>query len=87
MRSSLGGNSRTLIILCVNPTPSQFDYSLSTIRFGINAKKIENKVLANIHNHNDDEAIKIIISDYEKRIRDLEKAKLEDKENLSLLRD
>lgn len=53
----------------------------------MNAKKIENKVRANIRNHNDDEAIKIIISEYEKRIRDLEKSKGEDKETLEFLKD
>lgn len=86
LRSSLGGNSRTLIILCINPTYSQFEFSLSTIRFGLNAKKIENKVRPNIRNNNDDEAIKIIIAEYEKRIRDLEKARNDDKENLEFLR-
>jgi hypothetical protein len=53
----------------------------------MNAKKIENKVRANIRNHNDDEAIKIIISEYEKKIRDLEKAKSEDKETLEFMKD
>ena len=50
LRSSLGGNSRTLIILCINPNSMQFDYSISTLRFGTNAKKITNSVSANVRN-------------------------------------
>ena len=46
---------------------------MSTIRFGMNAKKIESKIQVNIHSHDDDEALKIIISDYEKKIHDYEK--------------
>ncbi|EGR30278.1 kinesin motor domain protein, partial [Ichthyophthirius multifiliis] len=43
LKSSLGGNSRTMIILCITCAQSQFEQTLSTIRFGLNAKKIENK--------------------------------------------
>lgn len=45
LRSSLGGNSRTLIILCATPALSQFEQTMSTLRFGVNAKKIENRVI------------------------------------------
>ena len=44
----MGGNSRTLIILCITPALTQLDQSISTMRFGAQAKKIENKVQANI---------------------------------------
>ena len=40
----MGGNSRTLIILCITPTINQYEQTVSTLRFGTNAKKIENKV-------------------------------------------
>lgn len=49
LRSSLDGSSRTLIILCINAAQPHFEYSISTLRFGMNAKKIETKVLANIN--------------------------------------
>jgi len=78
LRSSLGGNSRTLIILCITPVASQFEQTMSTLRFGMNAKKIENQVQANIITNNDDEALKILISDYEKKLKDLENARHED---------
>lgn len=39
--------------------------------------KIENKVHANIISNNNDEAVKILIADYERKIRSLEKVKKE----------
>jgi hypothetical protein len=73
LRSSLGGNSRTAIVLCVNPTYSHLEQTLSTMRFGLSAKKIQNKISANVITRNDDEAVKIMIADYEKKLRDNEK--------------
>ena len=69
LRSSLGGNSRTLIILCMTPAATQFEQSMSTLRFGMNAKKIENKVQANIVTRDDDVGLKILIADYEKKLK------------------
>lgn len=37
--------------------------------------KIENKVQANIISNNNEEAVKILITDYERKIKSLEKAK------------
>jgi hypothetical protein len=39
--------------------------------------KIENKVQANIISNNNEEAVKILIADYERKIKSLEKAKKE----------
>lgn len=75
LRSSLGGNSRTLVVLCVNPTLNHMEQTLSTLRFGISAKKIENRVTANVITRNDDEAIKIMIRDYENKLREQEAEK------------
>ncbi|CAD8191225.1 unnamed protein product [Paramecium octaurelia] len=80
LKSSLDGSSRTLIILCINAAALHFDYSISTLRFGMNAKKIETKVLANINYQNDDEALKIVLSDYEKKLHDYEKIRAEEQE-------
>lgn len=49
LRSSFGKNSRTVIILCINPCFSQIDQTLCTLRFGQNAKKNESRLTANIH--------------------------------------
>lgn len=68
LRSSLGGNSRTAIILCVNPCLSQFEQTLSTLRFGLNAKKIQNKVHANVTIKGNDESLRNLLREYEKKI-------------------
>lgn len=72
LRSSLGGNSRTSIILCATPTVSQYEQTLSTMRFGFSAKQIENKICANITKNGDEEALKAMISDYESKLRNFE---------------
>ena len=78
LRSSLGGNFRTLVVLCVNPCHSQIEISLSTLRFGVNAKKIQNSIKANILTNNNDESIKILIEQYERKMRDLQNQRDED---------
>jgi len=79
LRSSLGGNSRTAVILCINPCVSQIEQTMSTLRFGLNAKKIENKVQANIINSASDEMVQELLREYERKIHDLEKEKSHDK--------
>jgi kinesin family protein 5 len=44
----------------------------STLRFGLNAKKIENNVRRNIIAEHNDEALKNIIKEYEKKIMSME---------------
>jgi centromeric protein E len=34
LRSSLGGNSRTAIVLCITPSANQLEQTFSTLRFG-----------------------------------------------------
>ena len=48
LRSSFGGTSRTLLILCLSPNLVDADVSLSSLRFGRCAKKIENSIKANV---------------------------------------
>ena len=72
LRSSLGGNSRTAIILWATSTISQYEQTLSTLRFGSSAKKIENKIFANIIKNWGEESLKAVISDYESKLRDFE---------------
>lgn len=61
LRSSLGGTSRTLLILCISPTSFDFDISLSTLRFGKCAKKIDNKIRPHVTSSYDKAAIQTII--------------------------
>ena len=48
LKTSLGGNSRTAIILCITPSIKQIEQTQSTLRFGQNAKKIKCKATANM---------------------------------------
>jgi len=76
LRSSLGGNSRTAIVLCVTPAANQLEQTLSTLRFGQNAKMIQNKVVANVVKKSglEDEAeLKAIMQEYERRLNEMEK--------------
>lgn len=47
----------------------------------MNAKKIKNKVSANIVTQNNMESIQILIENYEKKIRDLESSRVNNTEN------
>jgi len=52
----------------VNPNLSQIEQTISTLRFGLNAKKIENQVHANIICDAGDEMLKNLLREYEKKI-------------------
>ena len=45
------------------------------MRFGQSAKKIENKISVNVMSKTDEEGLKSLISDYERRLKDMEKDK------------
>ncbi len=47
LQESLGGNSRTLLIITCSPAESNASESLSTLRFGSRAKHIKNKPKVN----------------------------------------
>ena len=72
LRSSLGGNSRTAIVLCITPSATQLEQTFSTLRFGQNAKMIKNTVVANVKSNNNDTDLKLILTEYEKRLKDIE---------------
>jgi len=52
---------------------------MSTLRFGLNAKKIENKVQANVISDANDETLKNLLKEYERKITDMEREKNKDK--------
>jgi hypothetical protein len=58
LKGSLGGNFRTVVILCCNPSNRQQDHTISTLRFGMNAKKIQNHVKANIVTNNNEKVMR-----------------------------
>ena len=47
LQDSLGGNSKTVLIVNVSPSSYNGSETLSTLRFGMRAKSIENKVTVN----------------------------------------
>ncbi|CAG9310537.1 unnamed protein product [Blepharisma stoltei] len=72
LRSSLGGNSLTCIICTATPTLSQFEMTLSTLRFGGIAKTITNKVEANVTSNKNAELLQAYQHDIEQLKKDLE---------------
>jgi len=75
LKSSLSANSRVLIVCCVIPSLSSFDHTMSTLRFGVNAKRVilTRKIEQNVEVNNDDERLRLLAAEYEKKIEDLEK--------------
>ena len=47
LQDSLGGNSKTLAIVCCNPLPSHFHESLCSLRFAEKVNKVDLKAVAN----------------------------------------
>lgn len=47
MRSSLGGNARTAIICCCSPASSNYEHTLSTLRFGSRALRVKQVAVVN----------------------------------------
>ena len=47
LQDSLGGNSRTTMIACVSPAETNYEESLSTIRYASRARNIKNKPVVN----------------------------------------
>ncbi|XP_077499049.1 osmotic avoidance abnormal protein 3-like [Amblyomma americanum] len=47
LQDSLGGNTRTLMLACVSPADSNYDETLSTLRYASRAKNIKNRPCVN----------------------------------------
>ena len=69
LRSSLAGNARTCIICTATAARSQFEQTLSTLRFGNSARSITNKVRANIRTETNTQ----LLLTYEQDIASLKK--------------
>ena len=73
LKTSLGGNSRTAIILCITPSIHQVEQTVSTLRFGQNAKKISCRVAANMQLNSDlgakSQMLQNLIAQYSERMR------------------
>lgn len=47
LQDSLGGNSRTTMIACVSPAESNYEESLSSLKYASRARNIKNKPVVN----------------------------------------
>lgn len=47
LQNALGGNSKTIMICAISPSASNYEESLSTLRYADRAKKIVNKAIIN----------------------------------------
>jgi kinesin family protein 18/19 len=52
LKFSLGGNCRTVMIVCVSPSNAHFDETQNTLRYANRAKNIQTKVTKNVFNVN-----------------------------------
>lgn len=50
LKFSLGGNCKTVMIVCVSPSSAHYDESQNTLRYANRAKNIQTKVSKNIYN-------------------------------------
>jgi len=47
LKNALGGNSKTIMICALSPASSNYEETLSTLRYADRAKKIKNKAVIN----------------------------------------
>ena len=52
LKFSLGGNCKTVMIVCVSPSSQHFDETQNTLRYANRAKNIQTKVTRNVYNVN-----------------------------------
>ncbi|RMJ23811.1 Kinesin family, partial [Aspergillus sp. HF37] len=52
LKFSLGGNCKTVMIVCVSPSSNHFDETQNTLRYANRAKNIQTKVTRNVFNVN-----------------------------------
>jgi len=65
LKSSLGGNAKTLMICALSPSDDNYEESLSTLRYGNRAKQIKNNPKVN------DDPKDALIKEYQDKIREM----------------
>lgn len=65
LQDSLGGNTRTLMIACLSPAESNYEESLSTLRYANRAKSIQNRPRVN------EDPKEALLREYQEEIRRL----------------
>lgn len=67
LSSSLGGNSKTLLIACISPAETSSDETLNTLRFASRAKQVENKAKIN------EDARDALLREYKRQVEELKR--------------
>ncbi|XP_015279204.1 PREDICTED: kinesin-like protein KIF17 [Gekko japonicus] len=65
LQASLGGNTKTLMVACLSPADSNYDETLSTLRYAHRAKNIQNKPCIN------EDPKDALLREYQEEIRKL----------------
>ena len=83
LKFSLGGNCKTVMIVCVSPSSAHFDETQNTLRYANRAKNIQTKVTRNVFNVNRHVKDFIIKIDEQRALIDELKAQQKDSETVA----
>eukprot|EP00735_Rhodelphis_limneticus_P012377 TRINITY_DN562_c0_g1::TRINITY_DN562_c0_g1_i1::g.10428::m.10428 TRINITY_DN562_c0_g1::TRINITY_DN562_c0_g1_i1::g.10428 ORF type:complete len:1103 (+),score=308.19,sp/Q8T135/KIF5_DICDI/51.99/1e-111,Kinesin/PF00225.18/2e-112,FERM_M/PF00373.13/3.3e+03,FERM_M/PF00373.13/2.3e-11,PH/PF00169.24/1.5e-08,ALIX_LYPXL_bnd/PF13949.1/0.00024,ALIX_LYPXL_bnd/PF13949.1/2.8e+02,DUF2205/PF10224.4/0.00036,IncA/PF04156.9/5.4e+02,IncA/PF04156.9/1.1e+02,IncA/PF04156.9/0.0025,PH_8/PF15409.1/0.044,DUF972/PF06156.8/1e+03,DU len=83
LQESLGGNTKTTLLICCSPALSNHDETLSTLKFGARAKTIETSVKSN--NQRNPNELKALISRLRKELDDTKASESVLKEQLNAI--
>lgn len=73
LKSSLCGNTKTCVILCLSPSKSQLDHSLQTLKFGLGVGRIETRAERNVSRPSPEETLRVLVQEYQTRLAALGK--------------
>jgi kinesin family member 18/19 len=83
LKFSLGGNCKTVMIVCVSPSSQHFDETQNTLRYANRAKNIQTKVTRNVYNVNRHVKDFLVKIDEQMALINELKATQKDQENLA----
>lgn len=83
LKFSLGGNCKTVMIVCVSPSSAHFDETQNTLRYANRAKNIQTKVTRNVFNVNRHVKDFLVKIDEQMAMINELKAQQKDAENIS----
>ena len=58
LQDSLGGNARTMMIACISPSNTNFEETLSTLKYAHTTKSVNNRPTMNVENDPKDQLIR-----------------------------
>lgn len=83
LKFSLGGNCKTVMIVCVSPSSEHFDETQNTLRYANRAKNIQTKVTRNVYNVNRHVKDFLVKIDEQMAMINELKAQAKDQENIA----